>query len=62
MQRRLLAEQQHPAAALGSIDTFRFEEAAALAALKQPDFSGASRFTEERTPEKCFWVRRDPDL
>ncbi|HMA92702.1 MAG TPA: BREX-6 system phosphatase PglZ [Polyangiaceae bacterium] len=56
----------HHAGALGSIDTFRFEEAttrrAALAALKRAEWDLAASFAEERTPEGCFWVKRSPPL
>jgi len=56
----------HHASALGSIDTFRFEEAtmraAALGALHRGDWHGAAELADERTPEKCFWVQRSPTL
>lgn len=66
LQEKLMADRSHPASALGSIDTFRFEEAttrrAALAALGAGDWDGASRFADEHTPKECFWVRRSPGL
>lgn len=56
----------HGAGALGSIDTFSFEEAAtrqaALEALGRSDWEAAHAFATERTPSKCFWVQRDPKL
>jgi len=56
----------HPARALGSIDTFRFEEAAtryaALSALTRADWDTAEGFASERTTENCFWVKRSPSL
>lgn len=56
----------HGASALGSIDTFSFEEAAtrkaALRALADGDWEAAHGFATERTPAKCFWVQRDPKL
>lgn len=66
LQDKLLADRSHPASVLGSIDTFRFEEAttrvAALAALAAGDWEGANRFADEHTPQKCFWVRRSEGL
>lgn len=56
----------HRAEALGSIDTFRFEEAAmraaALGALGRGEWASAEAVAEERVPEKCFWVRRSVPL
>ncbi|MFW6031477.1 MAG: BREX-6 system phosphatase PglZ, partial [Myxococcota bacterium] len=56
----------HHADTLGSIDTFRFEEAAtraaALGALRQGDWAGADALAAARTPEQCFWVQRSPAL
>ncbi|MEY4544392.1 MAG: hypothetical protein RL685_587 [Pseudomonadota bacterium] len=56
----------HGPQALGSIDTFSFEEAAtreaALAALARSDWNAAHAFATDRTPAKCFWVQRDPKL
>lgn len=63
-----LAEERtsHHAGALGSIDTFRFEEAttrkAALAALARAEWELAASFADERTPENCFWVKRSSSL
>lgn len=58
--------EQHGAAALGSVDTFRFEEAsvrkAVLVALRAGDWAAAEQLATERTPEKCFWVQRSPEL
>lgn len=66
LQEKLTADRMHPAAVLGSIDTFRFEEAtmrrAALDALKTAQWEVAGRMTDERTPDKCFWVRRSVTL
>jgi hypothetical protein len=56
----------HHAGALGSIDTFRFEEAAtrfaALSALARAEWDMAADFATERTPEQCFWVKRSTAL
>lgn len=56
----------HHARALGSIDTFRFEEAtmraATIDALCQGDWQTAATFAADRTTEQCFWVRRLPAL
>lgn len=56
----------HRASALGSIDTFSFEEAetrqAALQALAKGEWEAAEGFATERTPAKCFWVQRDAKL
>ncbi len=58
--------EQHGAEALGSVDTFRFEEAAvrkaALAALCAAQWDAATALCTERTPEKCFWVKRSAEL
>jgi hypothetical protein len=66
LQERFVSDRSHPASALGSIDTFRFEEAttrrAALSALTGADWDEATRFASEHTPQKCFWVRRSPEL
>lgn len=66
LQDALTADRMHPAGVLGSIDTFRFEEAttrrATVKALLAGDWEGASRFAVERTPEKCFWVERSQGL
>lgn len=66
-QERLAQErEQHGAAALGSVDTFRFEEAAVRkAAIKElcaSEWAAAEALGTERTPEKCFWVQRSPEL
>ena len=54
----------HHARALGSIDTFAFEEhtirGAALSALEKGDWNTAKVYAVERTPQNCFWVRHDP--
>ncbi len=60
----LIRERQgHQPEALGSIDTFRFEEAsiraAALTALHLANWDAASHYAAERKPEACFWVRHD---
>lgn len=56
----------HHAGALGSIDTFRFEEAAtryaALSALARANWDVAEGFANDRTTESCFWVKRSPAL
>lgn len=56
----------HRADVLGSIDTFRFEEAAtrsaALGALVRGEWIAAAAFADERTPEQCFWVKRSQPL
>jgi hypothetical protein len=63
-----LGEERHAhgPGALGSIDTFSFEEGAtrqaALEALGRSDWDAAHGFATERTPAKCFWVQRDPKL
>lgn len=67
VQERLDQERtSHHAAALGAIDTFRFEEAttraAAIAAVARGDWETANALAVERTPESCFWVRRSPAL
>lgn len=67
LQDRLEQERtSHHASALGSIDTFRFEEAtmraAALGALRRGEWDSAGELADERTPEKCFWVQRSPPL
>ncbi|AUX22407.1 alkaline phosphatase [Sorangium cellulosum] len=67
LQEHLLHERtSHHAGALGSIDTFRFEEAtmraAALGALRRGDWDAAGEMALARTPEACFWVRRSPAL
>src|SRR5690606_27122859 len=65
---RLLQNERtsHHARALGSIDTFRFEEAAVRAAafdaLRADDWEGPLAFAVERTPESCFWVKRSTSL
>lgn len=55
--------QGHQADALGSIDTFRFEESAirgaALSALQMGSWDTATRYAAERKAEDCFWVRHD---
>lgn len=65
-ERRLGEEaHQHQPNQLGSIDTFRWEEQTvrlgALDALAQGDWKTAATFADERTPEKCFWVRDNQD-
>lgn len=67
LQRVLVEERtSHHAEALGSIDTFRFEEAAtraaALDALRDAQWERAHAFAVDRTPEACFWVKRSPSL
>jgi hypothetical protein len=56
----------HHAGALGTIDTFRFEEAtfraATMDALRRGDWDAATQFAKERTPEQCFWVKRSQPL
>lgn len=53
----------HRASALGSIDTFRFEEAKvrdeALGALISGDWEAAVNYATQRHPERCFWVQHD---
>src|SRR5690606_21914706 len=66
-QDQLAEERQgHGALALGSIDTFRFEEVltrkAAIESLARGDWASAQVFAKERSPEQCFWVRRSPEL
>jgi hypothetical protein len=55
--------QSHQPEALGSIDTFRFEEeavrGASLSALHLGNWDAAVRYASERKPESCFWVRHD---
>ena len=64
----LLQEERtsHHAGALGSVDTFRFEErtmrAATLGALGRGEWDGAEEMSGARTPESCFWVQRSPAL
>ncbi len=67
LQDRLVAERtSHHAGALGSIDTFRFEETAVrtavLAALREGRWQAAAELAEHRTAEECFWVKRSPSL
>lgn len=67
LQDRLVDERtSHAAEALGSTDTFRFEEGAirvaALGALSRRDWQAAARFALERTPERSFWVERSQPL
>jgi len=49
---------------LGEIDTFRAEEAcilaAALAALREGRSAQAAEWARTRTPERSFWIARDP--
>jgi hypothetical protein len=56
----------HHARALGSIDTFRFEEAAtraaALSALIEGKWEHANDFASARTTEGCFWVKDSVSL
>ena len=56
----------HHAHALGSVDTFRFEEAAvraaAIGALCRNEWEQAASFAAERIKEKCFWVQRSTTL
>jgi len=56
----------HHANALGSIDTFRFEEATirieVLGALRNGSWAAAGALAQHRTPADCFWVRRSPTL
>lgn len=56
----------HHAGALGSIDTFRFEEAAtrfaALSALIRAEWDVAEAFANARTTEGCFWVKHSVAL
>lgn len=67
LQEQLAHERtSHHAAALGSIDTFRFEEAttraAAIGALARGDWDTAQDLAEARTPSECFWVQRSQSL
>lgn len=54
---------KHHAEALGSIDTFEFEEeavrGAALTALHLRNWETAWNYAEQRHPEACFWVQHD---
>lgn len=65
---RVIAEERtsHRAEMLGSIDTFRFEEAAtrsdALDALRKRDWDRAHKYAVDRTTEACFWVKRSAAL
>jgi hypothetical protein len=65
---RVLAEERtsHHAEALGSIDTFRFEEAtmrgASLDALRAGAWERAYGYSVDRTPATCFWVERSSAL
>ncbi len=56
----------HHANALGSIDTFRFEEEAtrfaALDALRNRKWEIADSYASARTTEACFWVRHSDSL
>ena len=56
----------HHAATLGSIDTFRFEEATtradALGALRRGEWELPEAYAADRTIEHCFWVKRSPML
>ncbi len=56
----------HHAGALGSIDTFQFEEAAtrfaAISALCRDEWDAADGFANARTTESCFWVKHSPAL
>jgi hypothetical protein len=62
----LAAEHAHGADALGAVDTFRFEEAtvrrAVIKELRDGNWAAAAQLATERTPEKCFWVKRRKDL
>ena len=64
----LLDEERtsHHAQALGSVDTFRFEEAtvraAAIGALTRDDWDTAASFAADRIKQKCFWVERSEAL
>lgn len=67
LQRVLAAERtSHHAEALGSIDTFRFEEtttrAAALDALRTGEWERAHAYAQDRTAETSFWVERSRPL
>lgn len=60
----LVQERQgHQPEALGSIDTFRFEEAAirgaALSAIQLSNWATAAHYASERRPDACFWVKHD---
>lgn len=61
-----LEREQHGAEALGSVDTFRFEEAAVrlatIAALRAGRWEKASDLCTTRTPENCFWVKHSTTL
>jgi hypothetical protein len=66
-QERLAQERElQGAQALGSIDTFRFEEAtvrkAAIRAIREGRWEAADQLSTERTPDRCFWVQRSPEL
>ncbi len=56
----------HHANALGSIDTFRFEEwtvrIEALATLRGGNWAAAGALAQHRTTADCFWVKRSPTL
>lgn len=67
LQDRLIDERtSHHAGALGSIDTFRFEEAtvrtAVLGALRDARWQAAADLARPRTAETCFWVKRSATL
>lgn len=67
LQERLSDERKsHHAGALGSIDTFRFEEetvrSAVLAALRDSRWEAGAAHAEHRTTEDCFWVKRSHTL
>jgi hypothetical protein len=66
-QEQLAVErQQHGADALGSVDTFRFEEAAVrqavIGALREGRWADADNLCSTRTPENCFWVKHSNAL
>jgi hypothetical protein len=61
-----LERQRHGAEALGSVDTFRFEEAAvraaAIVALREGRWADAEGLCTTRSPENCFWVKHSGEL
>ncbi len=61
-----LEREKHGAEALGSVDTFRFEEAAvrdaAIRALREARWADADELCTTRTPENCFWVKHSNAL
>ncbi|MBK8937960.1 MAG: BREX-6 system phosphatase PglZ [Polyangiaceae bacterium] len=67
LQAELIVEREsHKARALGSIDTFLFEEgmmrAATIEAILGGEWAVAAGYAASRTTEQCFWVRRSEKL